>query len=110
MTLALTTTALGFGNGIAGHPFLVSGVHYFLSAALAMVEDTFFNVAGRNADFLAPLDIGNGALLNGIRHRFLDVVPVPAQEPFPVHCALVFAVQAPVDNVGHTHGSAPAGR
>ena len=110
LPLALATAALGFGDGVPGHPFLIAGVHHLAPATVAVVEYGLVNIPGGDAYFLAPFDIGDGALLHGIRHRLLDVVAVTAQEPFPVHCALVLAVQAPVNNVGHTHGTAPAGR
>jgi hypothetical protein len=74
------------------------------------VEYGLVDIPGGNAYFLAPFDIRDGSLLDRLRYRFFDVMAVTAQEPLPVHCAFVFTVQSPVDYVGHTHGTAPAGR
>ena len=56
---ALASAALWLGDGVAGHKFLIAGVHHLPFAALAVVEDRFFNVPGRNTDLLAPFYIGD---------------------------------------------------
>ena len=103
LAAAAALAAGRLGQAVAGHELLVAGVHHFAVAAGAMVEDRLLKVLVRDTDLLALLHVGDGAVVNGLRYRLLDVLAVTAQEPVTVHRALVLAVQATVNNMTHSH-------
>src|SRR5690606_10576376 len=81
--------ALGAGNAFARGEFLVARVNDGLSAAPAVVQDRFVDVASGDADLFAMLHVGDGAPADGFLDGLLDVLAVTPQEALAVYRALV---------------------
>ena len=90
-TLA-ATAAIWPGNAVASAEITVARMHPGLTPTLAVVENRLIDIPARNADLLAASDVGNRTATHGFFDRLLDMGLVTAQEPLPVHCALVLAV------------------
>src|SRR5690606_32308446 len=101
-TAAATTTALRARHLVAGDKLLVAGMHHFPFATAAVMKVRFGNIAAGNRNAFAAVQIGDAAFGNGFVHRFLDMLAVAAQKPLPVYGTLVFAIQASINNVGHS--------
>src|SRR5690606_5057440 len=85
--------------------FLVAGMNDVTTTATATTKQWLTNVLGRYGDTLAPIDIGNRALVDSFSNRLADMTLVAAKKALPVDSALVLAVESPVDDMGSIHSA-----
>ena len=101
-TTAPATTRRAW-NGVAGYKLLVTGMNNGTTTATATAEDRLGDILAGNTDLFTTVDVGYGTLVDGVCNRLLDVLAIAAQETLAVDGTLILAVQATINNVGHTH-------
>ena len=84
---------------VAAQVLLVARMHHLARAALAVAERRLADVAPRQVDVLALLDVADAATVDGTPHRVAQLLLVAAQEPFAVADGLVLARQTPIDDL-----------
>ncbi len=75
--------------------------------ARPVLKHGFGNVLGGNRYFLAALHVGDGAAVDRLLHRALDVLAITLQEALPIDRALVLSVRSAINKVGHSTSSTP---
>ncbi len=104
--LALSATAsaastLWSFNTIVLDKVIVTGMHAMTQAAAPLMKHRFVDIFRWNGDRLAALHVGYRTLVDGLGNRLLDLRFITAQKALAVHRAFVFAVQPPVNEIGH---------
>src|SRR6185295_16216414 len=103
---AAAASALRPFDLVAAKVLLVARMHDLARAALAMAEGGLVDVALRDVDVLALLDVADAAAVDGTAHRFAHLLLVAAQEALAVADRLVLARKPPVDDLLQ-HGARP---
>ena len=67
--------------------------------ARPVLKHGFGNVLGGNRYFLAALHVGDGAAVDRLLHRALDVLAVTLQKALPIDRALVLSVRSAINKV-----------
>ena len=86
-------------DAVAAHVLLVARMHDLARAALAVAEHRLADVALRDVDVLALLDVADAAAVDRAPHRLADLLLVAAQEALAVADRLVLARQPPIDDL-----------
>ena len=100
-TRTATRATLGPGDSVARSEFPVAGMNRFAAATRTVAEHRLGQVAGRDVDLLAVVDVGDAAAIHGLGHGFFDLALEAPDKTLAVDRTFVLAIQPAVDKRGH---------
>ena len=96
---AARPAALRARNHVAAHVLAVAGIDALLAPASAVAKHRLGDIAARQRDVLALLNVMDVAPGHGSAHRLPDLLAVALQKALAVADGLVLARQAPVNDL-----------
>ncbi|MDT4874468.1 hypothetical protein FQZ97_1097720 [compost metagenome] len=84
---------------VTAHIVAVARVNRLAHPALPMAKHRLGDIAARQRDVFALLDVADAAARDGLAHRVADLLAVAAQEALAVADGLVLACESAVDDL-----------
>ena len=84
---------------------IITRMHDLPMPPFTLMKYRLGNILARDGNVFALVDILNAPLAHRIGDCLFDLLLVTVQEPLPVHCTLVLAIEPPVNEMRHTAAS-----